>query len=54
MRLYSRKRAEEFEWLADNYPIFSVRLRYIARTERMRFVQSTYISAGHQQLGNVT
>jgi ABC-type uncharacterized transport system ATPase subunit len=27
MRLY-RKRASEFEWLADTYPISSVRLRY--------------------------
>jgi len=27
MRLY-RKRASEFEWLADNYSISSVRLRY--------------------------
>ena len=27
MRLY-RKRASEFEWLADNHPISSVRLRY--------------------------
>jgi len=27
MRLY-RKRASKFEWLADNYPISSVRLRY--------------------------
>jgi hypothetical protein len=30
MRLY-RKRASEFEWLADNYPISSVRLRYRTR-----------------------
>jgi hypothetical protein len=27
MQLY-RERASEFEWLADNYPISSVRLRY--------------------------